>query len=262
MPSVPTRDPQERDGPQHPAQRLVQEQRVEPGRRERKRLARVVGDAVGAVDGDAPWQVGRRAVQLLVEEVPPAPDRLHHEDARRDDVGPAPERLLPAAGQEPRNERAGEDPAVDAEARVRRQDDLEPVVLVQLPLVDDVVQPAADQRRDRDDDDPVVDEARVQAAPARLAGDDDVGGGKPPGIRDAVPEDRERPELECDRVGGDGDQRQDRRKRRQGKGRDRHVGRSVGPVPHGRGPRRRRVSSAAMHAAPPFVSPPRPEPPR
>ena len=62
-----------------------------------------------------------------------------------------------------RRDGAGDDPAVDAEARVGRQDDLERVVLVQVPLVDDVVQPAADQRRDRDDDDPVVDEPGVEA---------------------------------------------------------------------------------------------------
>ena len=67
-------------------------------------------------------------------------------------------RRIIARGDDP-----GQDPAVHAEARVRRHDDREQVVLVALPLVDDVVQPAADQGRDRDDDDPVVDEPGIQA---------------------------------------------------------------------------------------------------
>ena len=45
-------------------------------------VARVGGDPMGAVDRDAPRQRRRRAVQLLVEEVAPAGDGLHHEQAR------------------------------------------------------------------------------------------------------------------------------------------------------------------------------------
>ena len=43
------------------------------------------------------------------------------------------------------------------------QDRRDGVVLVELPLVDDVVQPPADERRDADDHDPVVDVADVEA---------------------------------------------------------------------------------------------------
>ena len=118
---------------------------------------------------------------------------------------------MPAAGDVPRGDRAGDDPAVDAEAGVRRQDDLEQVVLVQLPLVDDVVQPAADQRGDGDDDDPVVDEPGVEAPPARLARDHEVGERDPDGVADAVPVDRDGSEVEGDGIGRDRDQREDGR---------------------------------------------------
>ena len=38
-----------------------------------------------------------------------------------------------------------------------------------VPLIDDVVQPTADQRRDRDDDDPVADEVGILAGLAGRA---------------------------------------------------------------------------------------------
>ena len=76
-----------------PTDRLVQEQRVEAAssRPGTSRAARVRRDPMGAVDRDAPRQGRRRAVQLLVEEVPPAGDGLH----RR--TGPA-RRCPPSAG--------------------------------------------------------------------------------------------------------------------------------------------------------------------
>ena len=55
------------------------------------------------------------------------------------------------------------------EPAVRRQEDLDRVGGVELPLVDDVVQPAADERGDRDDDQRVADDvawARRSGAPA------------------------------------------------------------------------------------------------
>ena len=88
----------EEDQDQHAEEareRLVEEQRLEVRRRRRDRVGADAGrrtdDPVGALDRDAPRQVRRRPVQLLVEEVAPAGDRLHHEQARRDDVGPRPE---------------------------------------------------------------------------------------------------------------------------------------------------------------------------
>ena len=98
----------------------------------------------------------------------------------------------------PRSSRC--DPAVDAEPRVRRQEDLDRVVLVERPLVDDVVQPTADQRRDRDDDHPVAEDVGVLAGPPRQPDHDQVGGGQPERIADAVPVDGQRPELDGDRV--------------------------------------------------------------
>ena len=126
-------------------------------------MQRVLRDAVDAVDGDAPGQVRRRPVQLLVEEVAPAADRLHHEDAGGDDVaqlqnGWCQSRRITAARDDP-----GEDASVHTEARVWRHHDREQVVLVPLPLVDDVVQPAADQGGDRHDDDPVVHQPGIGA---------------------------------------------------------------------------------------------------
>ena len=122
------------DRAEDPGDRLVQEQRVEARGRFGEARARVRScEPVGAVDRDAPRQGRRRAVQLLVEVVAPARDGLHHEQGWRDDVGPARERDALPARVPPGRQRAGGDPAVDAEPRIRRQDDLERVVRVQLP---------------------------------------------------------------------------------------------------------------------------------
>ncbi len=94
----------------------------------------------------------------------------------------------------------GDDPAVDAEARIGRQDDLERVVLVERPLVDDVVEPAADQRGDRDDDHAVADEVGVLARALREPDEQQVRGGEPDRVADPVPEHGEWPDLERDRV--------------------------------------------------------------
>ena len=59
--------------------------------------ARIALRAIAALNGDSPWKICRRAVQLLVEEIAPAPDRLHQEQARRNDVRPDTQRMpLPA----------------------------------------------------------------------------------------------------------------------------------------------------------------------
>ena len=76
--------------------RLVEEERDEVLSERRRRVGPgrtgVFGHAVLALDGDAPGQVGRRAVQLLVHEVAPAADGLGQQDARGEDVAPPPER--------------------------------------------------------------------------------------------------------------------------------------------------------------------------
>ena len=100
-------------------------------------------------------------------------------------------------------DRPGRDPAVDAEARIGRQEDLDRVVLVERPLVDDVVGATADERRDRDDDHPVAEELGVLAGPARQADHHQVGDREPERIADPVPVDGERPDLDRDRVRGE-----------------------------------------------------------
>ncbi len=188
----------------HPRQRLVQEQRVEELAERRARVgagrAGVGLDAMGAVDRDAPRQRRRRAVQLLVEEVAPARDGLHHEQAGRDDVRPTQERHALVARIQEGGHGPGRDPAVHAQPGVRRQEDLDRVVLVQRPLVDDVVQPAADQRGDGDDDHPVAEDVGILPGPSRETNHDQVGGRKPDRVADAVPVNGQRPQLDGDRV--------------------------------------------------------------
>ena len=173
------------------------------GRRRRVRT-RVVRDAVDALDRDTPRQVGRRAVQLLVEEVAPACDRLHDEEARGHDVRPAQERCTLVAAVQEGRDRPGDDPAVDAQAGVGRQEDLDRVVLVErVPLVDDVVGAAADQCGDGHDDDPVPEQVGVLASPPGEADQHEVDDSQAHGVADAVPADGQRPELERDRVRGE-----------------------------------------------------------
>src|SRR5690349_8664404 len=76
---------------------------------------------------------------------------------------------------------------------------------VDLPLVDDVVRAAADQRRDRDDDQGVADDRLVLAATAGLADEHEIDEGQADRVADAIPVDRERPDGEGDRVRGDVD---------------------------------------------------------
>ena len=186
--------------PSNAGQRLVQEERVEAGRlRERRRTeyaaircTHSIGIPQGSVVG-GPYS-------SWLKKLPQRATACIANSAGRDDVRPAPERqALHPRVDEDRDE-PGRDPAVHAEAGVRRQDDLEQVVLVERPLVDDVVEPAADQRRDRDDDHPVADDLGVLAGPPGQANQDLVGHGQPDRVADPVPVHGERPELERDRV--------------------------------------------------------------
>ena len=164
-------------------------------------------DAVGAVDRDAPRQRRRRAVQLLVEEVAPAAIACIVNSAGRDDVGPAQERSVLQRTYRNAAIGAGDDPAVDPEAGIRRQDDLEQVVLVELPLVDDVVEPAADQRRDGDDDHPVADELGVLAGLPAMRTMTRYAAARPERIADPIPVHRDRAELDAIGFGSEVDHR-------------------------------------------------------
>jgi hypothetical protein len=119
--------------------------------------------------------------------------------------------------EQPGGDRAGDDPARHAEpgeagervGAVRldrdREDRRDRVVRVEVPLVDQVVDAAADQRRDRDDDHPRPDDVLVEAAEPRLPDDDPVDGGEAHCVRDPVPVDREAEDPDEDRVGEDVD---------------------------------------------------------
>ena len=162
--------------------------------------ARVRFHPVGTLDRDPPRQRRRRAVQLLVEEIPPARDRLHREQGRRDDVRPAPERhALPARVEDDGHE-PSRDPAVDAQPGKGRQDDLDQVVLVELPLVDDVVGATTDECGHRDDDQPIADDLGILAGTVRQPDQDLIRRQQAQGIPQPVPIDGQWPELQEDGV--------------------------------------------------------------
>jgi len=68
--------------------------------------------------------------------------------------------------------------------------------LYEAPLVDDVVQPTADQGGDPDDDEPVPDDVRVLAEPRCLADHDDVRARQAERVGNAVPVQRQRADLD------------------------------------------------------------------
>ena len=150
---------------------------------------------MGAVDGDAPGQVGRRPVELLVEEVAPARDALGEERAGHDDVEGSRERDAPTAHEDPDADGGADDAAVEPEAGVGRQDGPKRVVRVGLPLADDVVEAGPDEREEGHHDDRVRDEAPgrspLRRASERLTSDEDDGRQDE---ADAVEADAQRPE--------------------------------------------------------------------
>src|SRR3954452_16709561 len=113
---------------------------------DREGAAVEIRDLMSAFYANSQRQRGRRPVQLLVEEVPPPADRLHHEEPGRNDVRPTEEALLSKPDEDRARERAGDDAARHAEAcepgeRVAaaglsddRQDRGERVVLLEVSL--------------------------------------------------------------------------------------------------------------------------------
>jgi len=130
------------------------------------------------------------------ERVPAGNDVLHEDDRdepdAEDDTGdagatvPAPQRNADGQHDQAADEEHG------AQGRVRRggsgrrprdrEDRGDEVVAVQGPLVDDVVQAAADERRDCDDDQGVPDDLGVLAAAPRLVDEDEVDGREANGV--------------------------------------------------------------------------------
>src|SRR2546425_6115773 len=185
-------DEQQKD-PEVP-ERLVEEGRVkvlELGVAERTVLRR---------DGELPRQVGRTTEGLLVEEVPPAADRLPEHHRRCRDVEPAQDRQVPPVREPQAEERAHDQAAVHGEPALPDGDDLRRVTAVVIPVEDHFVEACADEAG--------------QDGP--LSDADDVVGGQPlaPGLavaepepdddrrrhENAVPADDDRAELEGDRA--------------------------------------------------------------
>ncbi len=186
---IATRQEQDDEAAEDVECRLVEEERVEAGRLDREERAWVGGDAVGAVDRDTPRQVGWWSVQLLVEEVAPAGDALGEERAGDNGVEPESERkALPAGVDDDAQCRTGH-AAIQPETRVGRQDDRQQVVLVQRPLIDHVVQAAAEQREHQHQRQRTEDVRWVDAAPLRLALRDEQHDRQADDIAQAVPAD-------------------------------------------------------------------------
>ncbi len=132
-------------------QTLVQERRME------RVVLAVAGDPVRRVDLQPPRQVGRPAVELLVEVVPPPSDPLCDHDGWCEGVGqrgePDAVPATPDVGTERTERHRAPDPQ-SAAPDVERGPRVLPRLEVQLRVGDHVVQPGSDQserhRPDRD----------------------------------------------------------------------------------------------------------------
>ena len=185
----------QRDEHERVPERLVEEGRVEV------LVPRVLEGAVLRGNVEPPGQVGGGTEGLLVEEVAPAPDGLADRDARRDDVERPPDRQPLPAGDPEAGEDAGDQAAVDREPTLPDRRDLPGVLAVVVPVEDDLVDPGAHESRD---DRPLRGVEELVGGHALALGgavgepeaDEDRGGHE-----DAVPPDRQRPEVERDRAG-------------------------------------------------------------
>ncbi len=137
--------------------RLVKECRV-------KRLKLLIArEPVGRVNGDCPRHVRGRAVQLLVEKVAPAPDRLSDQQARRHIVHPLEKAQAFDPGKDIEPQRASGDGAKDAKARHLQAEHLARMRRVVLPAGDDVVDTSANDPRKERHDQHIPGDLRVMA---------------------------------------------------------------------------------------------------
>ena len=115
------------------------------------------------VDLQAPRQVGRPTVKLLVEIVTEPPNRLGQNDSRRDRVAERGQRNPVAPASNPRADASERDGPPDAEAAVPNpkcsSQTRSVVTEVGSPVGDDVVQPATDQAERHGPQCDVVDDA-------------------------------------------------------------------------------------------------------
>src|SRR5256885_3003558 len=123
-------------------QRFVEERRVE---------VLVLGEAERPPRGrdvEPPRQIGGRPERLLVEEVPPAPDRLPERQGGRRHVEAPEHGELPAMREPRADERAEDQAAVDREAALPHRDDLRRVLAVIVPVERDLVEARAHEPRE------------------------------------------------------------------------------------------------------------------
>ena len=210
---------QDRENQQVP-QQFVEERRVH-GPLEQRHTGRHAVEHVAlarrvhaVVDDQAPRHVRLAAVQLLIEVIAQTPDRLGHDDARRDGVAERGQRnaALPAA--QPRTDAAERDRTPDTEAAVPdpqcAHDSGATLTEVRRPVGDDVIEPAAHEAERHRPQSDVVDDAPLAAAgrPAPVA--DDQRGDDARDNAQRVRTNREDPQVP-DTLGRAGDTGQDRR---------------------------------------------------
>src|SRR6266850_3539460 len=214
-------EPRTQPPDQHQKDREVPERLVE--KRRVKEL--VLGVAEGTMlrrDVELPRQIGGPAEGFLVEEVPPAADRLAQHHRGRRHVEPAEDRHVPAPRQPHADQRAHDQSAVHGEPALPDGDDLGRIAAVVVPVEGDFVEPRADEARQ---DGPLPDA-------------DDVVGRQPFALGLAVAE----PEPDDDRrchenavpADDDGTDLEGNGARR-AHGESKHAGQDITGVPKGRG---------------------------
>src|SRR5439155_18956180 len=188
------------DAGEEAEQHEVPERLVEGGRVEILVLAEAER-AVRGRDVELPEQVRRLPEGLLVEEVPPTPDRLSERDGGGCDVEAAQDRKPPAVREPRAHEGTQDQPTVDREAALPDRDDLPRVTPVVIPVECDLVEPGSHEARE---DRPLAAADDVVGRQAFALGltvaepeaDDDRRR-----HQDPVPADHERADLKRDRAG-------------------------------------------------------------
>src|SRR5215510_15107157 len=172
--------------------RLVEKRRVE---------VLVLGVAEGTMlrrDIELPGQIGRPAEGFLVEEVPPAADRLPQHHRRPCHVESAEDRHVPPPCQPHPDERAHDEAPMHGKPALPDGDDLRRIAAVVIPVEDDLVEPRTDETR-QDGPLPYADDVvgrqpfTLGLAIAEPEPDDDRRG-----HQDAVPADDDGADLEGD----------------------------------------------------------------
>ena len=180
----------EQRGSEQVPEELVQKRRV---------IGRLVDErkrTVDRVDLEAPREIGRLAVQLLIPPVSDPPDGLRHEQPRREAVGEQPHVCAGALRDDAADETAGSDATPDTEAPLPDRERTPPLIGHFVPARGEVVEAGTDDARADTPHRTPEDQVPVAAAiDETRAGDPDRDGdcGEE---RQPVHVDRERPEVE------------------------------------------------------------------